>query len=83
MKRLTNVSGFLNAIRTDNLGREKREFDVQAVLIRQTLAAPINILVLKMQKLRIWFRFIEEKSVQIYHRRTRKTWKLRREEVVM
>ena len=44
LKRLASVSGFLNASKTANLVREKREFDVQAALIRQTLAAPVLII---------------------------------------
>ena len=44
LKRLVSVSGFLNASKTANLVREKREFDVQAALIRQTLAAPVLII---------------------------------------
>ena len=44
LKRLKSVSGFLIAIKTVNLDREEREFDVQAALIRQTLAAPVLII---------------------------------------
>ena len=44
LEHLTSVSGFLNASKTVSLVREKQEFDVQAALIRQTLAAPVLII---------------------------------------
>ena len=68
LEHLTSVSGFLNASKTVNLVREKREFDVQAALIRQTLAAPVliisetdSVVRFKVTKKSKWF-FLSQKT---------------------
>ena len=62
LKRLTSVSGFLNAIRTVNLDREEREFGVQAALIRQTLAAPVLII----SETDSFVRFKVKKEIEVF-----------------